>query len=67
LIHPFPNGIGRHGRLAADLLAVRLGRSRFTWGRINLQEPAAIRRESISALRGADAHDIQPLLEFALS
>ncbi len=36
-IHPFPNGNGRWSRLAADLLIVRLGGSRFTWGRSNLQ------------------------------
>jgi Fic-DOC domain mobile mystery protein B len=29
-IHPFPNGNGRHARLSADLLAVSLGRERFT-------------------------------------
>lgn len=67
LIHPFPNGNGRHGRLAADLLAVRLGRSRFTWGRVSLQEAAETRRQYISALRAADAHEIPPLLEFARS
>lgn len=31
-IHPFPNGNGRHARLAADLLLTSLGRPRFTWG-----------------------------------
>jgi len=67
LIHPFPNGNGRHGRLAADLLAVRLGQARFTWGRVNLAEPEETRRRYIAALRAADAHDIRPLLEFARS
>lgn len=67
LIHPFPNGNGRHGRLAADLLAVRLGQSRFTWGRVNLVEPEETRRRYIAALRAADAHDIRPLLDFARS
>jgi len=32
-IHPWPNGNGRHDRLATDLLAVQLGRDRFAWGR----------------------------------
>ncbi|MEO7787700.1 MAG: hypothetical protein ABIR77_07765 [Sphingomicrobium sp.] len=32
-IHPFPNGNGRHSRIAADLLAVRLARPVFSWGR----------------------------------
>ena len=31
-IHPFPNGNGRHGRVAADYLAMALGRPRLTWG-----------------------------------
>jgi Fic-DOC domain mobile mystery protein B len=29
-IHPFPNGNGRHARLATDLLLVALGRPRFS-------------------------------------
>jgi fido (protein-threonine AMPylation protein) len=28
-IHPFPNGNGRHARLMADLLVMRLGGERF--------------------------------------
>ncbi len=67
LIHPFPNGNGRHGRLAADLLAVRLGQRRFTWGSGNLLEPAETRRRYIAALRAADAHEVGPLLEFSRS
>lgn len=67
LIHPFPNGNGRHGRLAADLLAVRLDRPRFTWGRASLVESEKTRRQYIAALQAADAHDIRPLLEFARS
>ncbi len=31
-VHPFPNGNGRHARLAADLLARQLGRPLFRWG-----------------------------------
>jgi Fic-DOC domain mobile mystery protein B len=30
-IHPFPNGNGRHSRLAADLLIERLGGEPFSW------------------------------------
>lgn len=66
-IHPFPNGNGRHSRMAADLLAVRLGRPRFTWGRNDLVQPAETRANYIAALRTADNHDIVPLLEFARS
>lgn len=66
-IHPFPNGNGRHARLAADLLAVTLGQERFTWGNANLVAPAAARAAYIRALRAADDHDIDPLLAFARS
>jgi Fic-DOC domain mobile mystery protein B len=67
LIHPFPNGNGRHGRLAADLLAVKLGRPRFPWGRVSLVDSEETRRRYIVALHAADAHDVRPLLEFARS
>lgn len=43
-IHAFPNGNGRHARLAADLLAVQVGTKRFTWGRANLVSAAEARR-----------------------
>lgn len=66
-IHPFPNGNGRHARLAADLLATQLGRPRFTWGSANLEEPQATRAAYVAALRKADRHDIAPLLAFARS
>lgn len=66
-IHPFPNGNGRHARLAADLLAVRLGQPRFTWGGANLVVPAQARRLYVEALRAADKHDIGPLLIFVRS
>jgi Fic-DOC domain mobile mystery protein B len=65
LIHPFPNGNGRHARLMADLLVMRLGGERFSWGRESLRDPGASRRRYISALRAADDHDLAPLLEFA--
>jgi len=67
LIHPFPNGNGRHARLAADLLAVRLGRPRMTWGSGSLTAIAELRRRYIGALKAADANDIKPLLAFARS
>lgn len=66
-IHPFPNGNGRHSRLAADLLIVSLGGDRFTWGSANLVEPAATRTRYIAALKSADDHDIGLLLAFARS
>lgn len=66
-IHPFPNGNGRHARLAADLLAVALGRPRFTWGSASIVEAATTRAQYVAALKAADNHDIAPLLAFARS
>ena len=67
LIHPFPNGNGRHARLMADLLVMRLGGERFSWGRESLRDPGAARQQYVAALRAADNHDIAPLLAFARS
>src|SRR5271166_4397884 len=64
-IHPFPNGNGRHSRLMADLLAMQLGRDRFSWGRDGLRAAGAARARYVEALRAADDHDIGPLLAFA--
>jgi Fic-DOC domain mobile mystery protein B len=66
-IHPFPNGNGRHARLMADLLVMRLGGERFSWGSANLQDAGAVRQRYIAALQAADDHDIGPLLAFARS
>lgn len=67
LVHPFPNGNGRWSRLAADLLIVRQGGNRFTWGSANLQASSDARRAYIDALRAADDHDLEPLVAFARS
>jgi Fic-DOC domain mobile mystery protein B len=66
-IHPFPNGNGRHARLMADLLVMRLGGERFSWGSANLQAAGEVRGRYIAALKAADNHDIGPLLAFARS
>jgi Fic-DOC domain mobile mystery protein B len=66
-IHAFPNGNGRHARLLADLLVMRLGGARFSWGRESLRDPSAVRQRYIAALQDADHHDIAPLLAFARS
>lgn len=66
-IHPFPNGNGRHARLAADLLVMQLGRIRFTWGSDSLVAASEVRRRYVEALRAADHHDPLPLLAFARS
>lgn len=66
-IHPFPNGNGRHARLIADLLVMRLGGKRFTWGSAGLLKTGEIRARYVAALRQADNHDITALLTFARS
>ncbi len=66
-IHPYPNGNGRHGRLATDLLLAALGGEQFSWGIQNLVDPSVTRAQYISALHEADNHDFQPLLDFVRS
>lgn len=66
-IHPFPNGNGRHARLAANLLLDFNEQPRIPWGRGDLVNAGALRDRYLSALRKADNHDYAPLLEFAQS
>lgn len=66
-IHPFPNGNGRHARLATDLLLVELGQPRFSWGQTNLVNAGETRQAYVTALRAADGRNIQPLLAFVRS
>jgi Fic-DOC domain mobile mystery protein B len=65
-IHPFANGNGRHSRLMADVLANKgFGKPFFTWGSVNLTKQGEARNKYLDALRTADQHDYQPLIEFA--
>jgi Fic-DOC domain mobile mystery protein B len=68
-IYPFPNGNGRHARLLADVIAVKSGRERFTWGLKDLKETGPARTEYSRCLKAADANndDIGGLLNFARS
>lgn len=66
-IHPFPNGNGRHSRLAADIFRGRHGRPWFTWGGGPLSATGDLRRRYIDALRHADQGEIRDLLAFAHS
>ncbi|MEQ8906016.1 mobile mystery protein B [Ekhidna sp.] len=67
-IHIFPNGNGRHSRLAADTLLVDvLGQEPFSWGDGDLYKDGEIRQIYIAALRAADQHDYDPLLAFVRS
>lgn len=68
LIHPFPNGNGRHSRLMTNLLQEQLGQQPFSWGSgeyAGLVNQGDLRTEYIAALRAADAGDIAPLMAFA--
>lgn len=70
-IHPFPNGNGRHGREATDLLMRAAGREPFSWGRYAVAKgglsQAQNRQRYLRALRAADGHDELPLREFVRS
>jgi len=68
-VHLFPNGNGRHARLAADLVIVALGAPRFSWGHAgHLTDVSAARAKYLAALRVADRdRRYEPLLRFARS
>jgi Fic-DOC domain mobile mystery protein B len=66
-IHPYPNGNGRHARLATDLLLKTMGQPRFSWGSDSLVNAGETRQRYVAALRAADDHDFVPLLEFVRS
>jgi Fic-DOC domain mobile mystery protein B len=67
-IHLFPNGNGRHARLASDLLLRILGAEPLTWGAADLTNDTDTRAAYLKALREADGKgDYQPLLDFARS
>lgn len=65
-IHPFPNGNGRHARIAADVyLEECFGHGPVDWtAGYSLQSMNERRAQYIDALRAADAGDFGPLLAF---
>ncbi|MBG3877417.1 mobile mystery protein B [Desulfovibrio oxamicus] len=65
-IHPFPNGNGRHARIAADeYLKQYFNEPPIDWATgVNLQADSARRTAYIAALRAADGEDYGPLLVF---
>ena len=66
-VHPFPNGNGRHARVCADLLGAALGVEPFSWG-INMGlTTSELRRAYHTALRAADAGEMQDIVVFARS
>lgn len=64
LIHPFPNGNGRHARLATDLLLAYHNQPIFTWGSVSLIDDSTTRQEYLTALREADHGSFESLLRF---
>ena len=61
LIHPFPDGNGRHARLWCDLLLRQNGRPMFSWSSEELDRASESRRRYFDALRRADGGDFEPL------
>lgn len=67
LIHPFPNGNGRHARLITDLVLERVFlRQAFTWGQ-RIHSAGNARKPYIEALQAADEQDFDPLMAFVRS
>lgn len=64
-IHPFPNGNGRLGRIAADYFVHSLGAAPFTWGSGLDVDTDVLRSKYIGALQRADGGNIADLLAFA--
>lgn len=65
LIHPWPNGNGRHAREATDLLLRRWGRPPFSWGAASKHAGnQELRQEYLRALRAADGGNVDLLMRF---
>ena len=68
VIHPWPNGNGRHARLLADILIAARGGAALTWGAsLDLVHPGTARTRYLAALQAADQNDYKPMLGFASS
>ena len=65
-IHPFPNGNGRHARIAADIMLEEVyAHPPIEWASgFDLQADNERRKAYIAALRAADAGEFDPLLTF---
>ena len=64
LVHPFPNGNGRHARLMTDALLRSRRAEPFSWGSRNLVKTGEARTRYIEALRAADGGDFSHLFKF---
>ena len=66
-VHPFPNGNGRHSRLAAGYLAAALGGPPLQWGSGLGLATEELRARYLGALQRADAGELDELVAFAIS
>ena len=66
-IHPFPNGNGRFGRVAAEMLSVALDGPTLSWGSHLDLDTDSLRRRYLQALHAADDGDMSSLIDFASS
>lgn len=67
-VHPWPNGNGRHARLATDLLLRELKRPAFTWGSAEDTESAeSVRRRYLRSLEAAGGGAFDSLRAFVRS
>jgi Fic-DOC domain mobile mystery protein B len=62
-IHPFPNGNGRHARMATNALLACMGEESFSWGS-EWRKKNETRDRYISALQAADRNNYEPLFHF---
>jgi len=65
VIHPFPNGNGRHARLLADAFVMKHGLATFTWEARDLIKPGEARIRYLEGLHAADDGDMKLLIAFA--
>lgn len=64
-IHPFPNGNGRHSRLAADLLLFFNGKPFLAWGGSSIDIEGEVRTRYLQSLKEADRKKYKALIDFA--
>lgn len=64
LIHPYPNGNGRHARLMTDIFLLDQKAPPFNWGGTNLTNDSDSRKNYLNALRAADRYDYSLLRKF---
>ncbi len=68
LIHPFPNGNGRHSRIFTDCVrGMILEKPTLRWAEGNLDQQTEEREQYISSLRQADRGDYQTFIDYLRS